>query len=249
MGGFFRDGNQGQSTVREFRSYAIVPAAGQSRRMKQPKLLLPWNGSTVLQQVLAAWRRSAVDQIFVVARADDVLTHEAAAGPRTTVVRPVSDPPDMKASVLAALQQIESDCHPVDHDAWLLAPADLPFLSSGVIDRLLKTHATADPCILVPHLAGHRGHPVLLPWFLASAVPSLTPQQGIRDLLTRHRWLSVDIEPSFILHPMFGDCNGILTDADATLAEAVWRFRCDLDTPDQYRQAILSQTRERSSRE
>ncbi len=232
-----------------FRSYAIVPAAGQSRRMEQPKLLMPWDGSTVLQHVLAAWRRSAVDQIFVVARTDDVATHEAATGPRTTVVRPVIDPPDMKASVLAALQQIESDGHPVDRDAWLLAPADLPFLSSSVIDLLLKTHSIADPCILVPHLAGHRGHPVLLPWFLAGAVRSLEAQQGIRDLLTRHRWLSVDIEPSFILHPMFGDRNVASMDADATLAEAVWRFRCDLDTPDQYREAILSQVRERMSRE
>ena len=40
------------------RSFAVVPAAGRSRRMGRPKLLLPWGESTIIQQVLGAWRAS-----------------------------------------------------------------------------------------------------------------------------------------------------------------------------------------------
>jgi molybdenum cofactor cytidylyltransferase len=48
------------------RTIGLIPAAGKSRRMGQPKLLLPLRGTTVLEQVLAAVRSAGVDEILVV---------------------------------------------------------------------------------------------------------------------------------------------------------------------------------------
>jgi len=224
--------------MRGFRSYAIVPAAGQSRRMERPKQSLPWGDATLLGQVLAAWRRSAVDEIVVVARRDDGMTQAVAAGERTTVVRPDVDPPDMKASVLAALRHLESTRHPDVRDAWLLAPADLPFLAAAVIDRMLATHATGHARILVPTLAGHRGHPLLVPWAFATDVESLGPGQGIRDLMEQRPCHPVQIEPRDVLPLVRTRMEEPGEQADAELADAVWRFRCDVDTPAQYREAL-----------
>ncbi|MEZ6078052.1 MAG: NTP transferase domain-containing protein [Pirellulaceae bacterium] len=69
-------------------TFAIVPAAGRSRRMGQSKLLLPWRGTTVIEHVIEAWLRSRVTQVVVVARRDDLeLTRRVARQP-VVLVRP-----------------------------------------------------------------------------------------------------------------------------------------------------------------
>ncbi len=45
---------------------AIVLAAGESKRMGQPKMLLPWGKSTVLQTVISTLQTAGVDDILVV---------------------------------------------------------------------------------------------------------------------------------------------------------------------------------------
>ena len=52
-------------------SYAIIPAAGESRRMGEPKLMLPWGQGTIIDAVLQAWSASRVDQLVVIVRADN----------------------------------------------------------------------------------------------------------------------------------------------------------------------------------
>ena len=54
-----------------FRSFAIVPAAGQSTRMGAPKLRLPWRGKTIIEHTIGAWLQGGVDRVLVVVRADD----------------------------------------------------------------------------------------------------------------------------------------------------------------------------------
>ena len=60
------------------RSFAIVPAAGQSVRMGRPKLQLPWGETTVIETVLDAWRQSGISHLVMTVRDDD--TELAALG-------------------------------------------------------------------------------------------------------------------------------------------------------------------------
>ena len=53
------------------RTFAIIPAAGRSQRMGQPKLLLPWRNSTIIEHVLAAWRASQVSHMLMVVHPAD----------------------------------------------------------------------------------------------------------------------------------------------------------------------------------
>ncbi|HEX6960549.1 MAG TPA: NTP transferase domain-containing protein, partial [Lacipirellula sp.] len=84
------------------RNFAIVPAAGVSARMGAHKLLLPWGASTVIEQVLAAWRASRVGRIVVVARADDEPLLDRCRKMGVDLVTTVAETPDMKASVRLA---------------------------------------------------------------------------------------------------------------------------------------------------
>ncbi len=49
----------------------IILGAGASSRMGRPKLLLPWDGTTVIGRLIAQWRELGVGQIAVVRRPDD----------------------------------------------------------------------------------------------------------------------------------------------------------------------------------
>lgn len=165
------------------RSFAIVPAAGLSRRMGEPKLLLPWRGVTLLEHVLRVWQRSGVDEVIVVARADDEPLRAIAERMGVHVPIPEADPTDMKASVQLALTFIQQELSPSEQDSWLLAPADLPNLTSDVIDRLLAAYDPAGPAVHVPAIEGRRAHPVLFPWSLAAAVHALADDEGVNAAL------------------------------------------------------------------
>jgi len=172
-------------------TFAIIPAAGRSRRMGKPKLLLPWGGTTVIEQVLAAWRASRVDDVIVVVDpADRALAAKCAASGAHVIV-PSEAPAEMKDSVQLGLDWIE--CRgPQSDDAWLVAPADMPTLSAEIIDRLIAAHeaglasADATPCIRAPRHGTKRGHPVLFPWPLAAEVARLGADEGLNALVARH---------------------------------------------------------------
>lgn len=151
--------------------------------MGQDKLLLTWGDATVIESVLASWQASGVDIIVVVTREDQ--TELQALCREATIVTPRIAPPEMKDSVLAALDQIRKAFAPEDRDVWLLAPADMPQLNPTVVKQLVAAHNPATPVIIVPTSDGKRGHPVLFPWAFASSVETLAENEGVNALLER----------------------------------------------------------------
>ena len=178
------------------KSIAVIPAAGESRRMGRPKLLLPWRGKTIIDHVLDAWTASRVDHVVVVARAGDEALLDALR--RRNVDVALADPPpeEMKDSVAVGLAFARRTYAPGPGDVWLLAPADMPRLSSAVIDRLLAEHDSRSPQILVPQAGNRNGHPVLFPWGLAEEVEKLGANEGINVLRERSPWRAVGIDDS-----------------------------------------------------
>jgi molybdenum cofactor cytidylyltransferase len=173
------------------RSFAIVPAAGQSRRMGRAKLLLPWRDSTVIACVLTAWRASQVERVVVTVGPTDDRLAERCSDCGAEVVRATTVPPQMKDSVLLALEHVRASAAPRDTDAWLLAPADGVGLTSRainlVIDEFVNCGASGDTSrIVVPSVGGRRGHPVAFPWPLAAEVGRLGDAEGINVLRRRH---------------------------------------------------------------
>ncbi|MEX0716112.1 MAG: nucleotidyltransferase family protein [Planctomycetaceae bacterium] len=195
------------------RLHAVIPAAGRSRRMGEPKLLLPLGGRTVLARLLAALERPGIAGRYVVVRPDDEVLAREAEACGATVVRPAVPPPDMRASVEAALDWIERRWSPAPDDGWLLVPGDHPVLDGAVIDALVagwRTEDAADCEILVPVCGGRRGHPTLFRWRLAEAVRRLPENAGINRLL----------------HDRAAEVRELAIENEAVL--------CDLDAPDDY---------------
>jgi molybdenum cofactor cytidylyltransferase len=210
------------------RYFALIPAAGHSVRMGQPKLLLPLGGRPLVMHTLAAWRRSGIDRVVVVVRPGD---NDLAAAAREAgefkvqgskfkvavdVVIPEVPPPDMKASLQAALKHIERESQPNAADAFLVAPADMPRLSPRIIDRLMERHSAGSKTeIVVPTIGGKRGHPVLFPWPLTVEVFQLASDEGLNAI--------VDRRPK-----AFVPCDDLVAAGETPFA--------DVDTPQQLRQ-------------
>jgi len=166
------------------RTFAILPAAGHSTRMGQPKLLMPLTGRPLVRHTIEAWQRSCVDHLIVVVRPGDQALADVVQAAGAVLVVPEIPPPDMKASIQAALRHIEHGLLPEAHDAFLVAPADMPCLSAAVINRLIDKHfSSGEASILVPVIAGRRGHPVLIPWQFAADVHCLPAEAGLNVIV------------------------------------------------------------------
>jgi molybdenum cofactor cytidylyltransferase len=192
------------------RSFAIVPAAGISVRMGEPKLLLPIAGKPLILHTLAAWRKAGITRVVVVVRPDDAALVHLLRGEDVDVVVPPIAPPDMKASIAFGIEHVAATYRPDDRDVWLVAPADMPGLSPAIVHELLRVAAERPKRILIPTLAGKSGHPVLLPWLLAAQLATLKPDEGLNALIERN-------------NPLLVGCDGFVDRTETAFA--------DIDTP------------------
>ncbi len=173
------------------RHFAVIPAAGHGRRLGGNKLLLPWDSTTIIDQVIRTWTQSRIDKIVVVVRRDDdALANQCSQWP-VEIVRPHRDPRDMKESIQHGLLHLSDTDQPRPTDRWLVAPADLPNLSHQSIDRVISATIQSEsindhPAILVPRYGQRRGHPVSFPWSCKSAVFQLSKDEGIDRLLKQY---------------------------------------------------------------
>jgi molybdenum cofactor cytidylyltransferase len=168
-----------------FRSFAVIPAAGLGRRMGGSKLLLPWGGTTLVEHVLGVWRASRVTAVVIVVRPGDDALAKVARRADVDVVVPETAPAEMKHSVQRGVTYLRERYAPQPQDVWMMAPADVPLISSHLIDALLASHRPDSPTIIVPAIQSQRGHPVLFPWERARDVEDLAEDEGVNALSKR----------------------------------------------------------------
>ena len=105
---------------------AVVPAAGKSRRMGQPKLLLPFDGQPLIGRLVAALRQGGAEPVIVVAPPPDSpegpAVAEAAAKAGGVVIAPSRRPAEMRESVELALEALgarrRGPARGIPPDAW-----------------------------------------------------------------------------------------------------------------------------------
>jgi molybdenum cofactor cytidylyltransferase len=164
----------------------LVPAAGKSERMGQPKLLIEIEGKPLLGRVIEAVRAGGAEPVVTVTPpANAPETGRLTALARLAgahVITPEQRPVDMRESIQLALDFLASP-QPPDH--VLITPADSAGLTSNLIRKLIEIARPATDAIIVPTHQGRRGHPVILPWPLARELHALPRDQGLNALLAR----------------------------------------------------------------
>jgi molybdenum cofactor cytidylyltransferase len=163
-----------------------------------PKLLLPWGSGTLIDRVLQAWRASRVTRVVAVVHPEDHELARACAGAGAEVVQPSTPPPDMKASVRAALAHLQT-LKPNPDDAWLVAPADIPGITAQRINAMIAAYESdarerpREADLWVPIHDGRRGHPILGRWGVWGVLDELGENEGLSALFQRLRVREVEL--------------------------------------------------------
>ena len=205
------------------RMFALIPAAGRSRRMGTSKLLLPWQSTTVIEHLIGTLTRSDIETVAIVVRPDDHALQEVVQRTSAVAVIPKHEPPEMRDSIEIGLQAIRERFAPNDNDGWLLIPADHPLLEPEVLDGLLARWSQGDCEALLPTFGQRRGHPTLMCWSLAGRIEQLPQDVGVNALLRS--------SPNLVTEwPT--DRESVLADLDTPEDYNFWRDRLeDRDQP------------------
>src|SRR6266498_4347978 len=185
---------------------AIILAAGQSKRMGQPKMLLPWGKSTVIEHVISTFLNAGIENVIVVT-----------GGAREQVEGTISQYPvrkihnaeyatgEMLSSIQCALQRI-----PEQAQAALIGLGDQPQIQENSVRLICEEYRGSQSRLIVPSFQMKRGHPWLVARPLWNEILGLKPPESPRDFLARHA----------------NEIHYVNVDTPSVLA--------DLDTPEEY---------------
>ncbi len=183
---------------------AILPAAGLSRRMGRPKLLLEFGGSTIVGSLVRTLRAAGVERIVLVtAPQGEELRHWARESGIEAAINPTPDD-GMLSTILAGLDAAGGEAALEKASTPLLvSPADLPRIKEVTVRRLLRAFGDCETDLAVPTYEGKHGHPLIIAPRRVAEIPSLDPSVGLRQLLERYPPLEVET-----------DDDGVISDID-----------------------------------
>lgn len=161
--------------------WAVILAAGESRRMGTQKLLLPFGDTTVVGAVVRTALASRVGRGLVVIGADreDVRREVAPRGVELAVNN------DYRLGMLSSIQA-GFRALPEGAEAAVIMLGDQPFLASATIDDIVAEYEADRRGIVIPAYRGRRGHPVLVGLEYRDEVLALDPADGLRALMRGH---------------------------------------------------------------
>ena len=180
--------------------WAVILAAGESKRMGLPKMLLTFSGMTMIEKVITNVSESKIDKIIMVLGAY-----------RDALVELISKLPvkycyndnykkGMLSSVQCGFRNLSSVCRAV-----LVFQGDQPLITSNAINEVIEAYLSSGKGIVIPVYKGRRGHPLLIDIKYRDEIEKLNPDKGLRSLacMFSDDVLEVDTNES-----------GILTDFD-----------------------------------
>jgi molybdenum cofactor cytidylyltransferase len=160
----------------------IVLAAGESRRMGQPKQLLPFGERTILERVVDTLLAAGVGEVVV------VLGHMAERVRAVLGVRPVravineSYRQGMLSSVKCGVGAVGTE-----YDAILIALGDQPHIECAVVSEVMHAYRAGNAGIVIPRYGEKKGHPIIISLQkYREAIVNLPEDVGLNALMQEH---------------------------------------------------------------
>jgi molybdenum cofactor cytidylyltransferase len=159
---------------------AIVLAAGLSRRMGRPKLLLPIEGRPVLRITVEDVLAAGVEPVVVVTGTEHRELVDALAGLPVTLVNNPSPEAGQASSIRIGVGAL-----PPITEGVLIVLGDQPFVPSGVVAGLLAAFRATGKAVVAPRYRDGRGNPVLFSRETFAELRNISGDQGARSVVER----------------------------------------------------------------
>ena len=160
----------------------IILAAGQSKRMGQPKMLLSWGELTVIEHVIITFLKAGIDDILVVTggvreQVERAIDHYS--------VRKIHNQDYAAGEMLSSLQ-CGLRAMPLESQAVLIGLGDQPQILEQSIRSICEAYQESKSRLIVPSFQMRRGHPWLVTRPLWGEILELKAPESPRDFLNRH---------------------------------------------------------------
>ena len=160
---------------------AIIPAAGMSRRMGQPKQLLPINGRPMVKFAAERLFQAGIRDVVVVLGSFHARVFECIKDMGLKTALNTISGSQMVESVRFGMENISSRSSGV-----LIMPVDSCFASVDTLKALIDLHLEHPDRLIRPHSGLRGGHPLIVPkrYFARVRTPGL---KSLRQLIGQER--------------------------------------------------------------
>jgi molybdenum cofactor cytidylyltransferase len=161
--------------------WAVVLAAGESKRMGEAKLLLPFGEKTIIETVIENVIQSKVEKILIVLGSGREKIEQRIKNYSLKIAFNPNFRSGMLSSVHAGFQAL-----PEYAQAALVVLGDQPSISTSVINELIDAYKRTRKGIVLPIYKSERGHPVLIDMKYRNEIENLSPDIGLRGTVYNH---------------------------------------------------------------
>lgn len=164
----------------------ILLTAGLSTRMGEPKQLLPFRGTTIIETVINNMLDSKFNEVIVVIGhcADRIQPLLEELPVRTVFNSKYHE--GMLTSIQAGVRSIR-DATTCQQFAFSIMLVDQPLITSKIIDTVIDAYTQTNKGIVLPSYNNRRGHPVIFQDKYADDILALdADSDGVRSLYQIH---------------------------------------------------------------
>jgi molybdenum cofactor cytidylyltransferase len=161
--------------------WAVILGAGESKRMGEPKLLLPYGEKTMIESVIEKTLDSRVDKTLVILGSEWRKIRRIIRAYDVQIAVNSRFREGMLSSIQRGISVLPRPCQ-----AAVIVLADQPALSARVIDSLIEAYSRRKKGLVIPVYRTKRGHPLLIDLKYRQEIGKLDPRIGLRQLLQKH---------------------------------------------------------------
>lgn len=172
----------------------LLLCAGRSSRMgvgMPHKLLSEFDGQPLVRRSALAAQNSVASWVFAVTGFRHEAIEKVLQGLRVTHVFNSDFASGMASSIAAGW----SVAHDRGAEGYLVLPADMPFISTGDLDRLIGAFKVANGAAIIRAVGeGRPGNPVIFPRSLTSSILRLRGDIGARALIDNSGLAVIEVD-------------------------------------------------------
>jgi molybdenum cofactor cytidylyltransferase len=161
---------------------AVVLAAGVSSRMGEPKLLLPYNHHTILEETLDQVLGAGYDETVVVIGSEREQLQELLTERPVRIAFNLNYRAGLAGSIKAGVSSLDATC-----DAFAIVLGDQPQITTKTHQLVQASFRKQKKGICAPVCDGQIGHPVIFGIDYKTKMYALQGDKGARQLIEANR--------------------------------------------------------------